>query len=341
MLESIKAVVNKWIQPIYEEILKTENTMPDASGAAKLEAVVNSIVGKFNIPYVPAFIETPMKQAAVRYLANLAVEKLNWLFNWNFKNVALSPEQTVKLASVTEAPLPALSEAAAASKSIDERIEMLCKDYKVAAAQAQPAVEEAAQPAVSLFERCLKFVGTAEGGKNYTGEANGSYIMKNPADKGGPTNMGITKATLLAACSQGIVKNNNLDILTKEEAAAIYKANYWDHYKWDAVPWPACLVLFDMTANHGGGGMTKITQRAANTLGYKLEVDGKFGPKTYEAVTRLAGAQPEEFTAELLMQRKKYYDEIAARDETQKNNLNGWHNRIEALTKAAGVKNPA
>jgi lysozyme family protein len=192
----------------------------------------------------------------------------------------------------------------------------------------------------SSWTKSLAFTVNVEGGKNYTGEANGKYTLKNPADKGGPTNRGITKDTLLAAYAQGIVKNDNLDILTADEAATIYKANYWDRYRWGEIPWPVCLALFDMTVNHGGGGMAKIVQRTANALGWKLEIDGKFGPKTFEAIVKISGAQPEGFTQELLVYRKRYYDDIIARDSSQEKNKNGWYNRLKALASATGVKSP-
>ena len=339
MLESIKTTVSQWIQPIYTKVLEVESTMSGASGAEKLEAVANAIAAKFDIPYVPAFIEDPMKRAAIKYLATLAVEKLNWIFDWNFKGVALSPEQVVKLASVTEAPIPEPL-IKASSLSLDERIETLLKDYQIQPEVAKPVEPESETVKMDVWGTCMAFVSAAEGGKNYTGEANGQYTMLNPADKGGPTNRGITKDTLLAAYAQGIVGINNLDTLTREEAEKIYKANYWDRYRWGEIPHPVCLVLFDMTVNHGGGGMAKIVQRAANALGWKLEVDGKFGPKTFESIQRTSEAQPKEFAEELLRQRKQFYDEIVARDETQKKNLNGWYNRIKRLAEAAGVASP-
>ena len=336
MLASVKATVSQWIQPIYMEILKVENTMGGAPGAEKLETVANVIAAKFDIPYVPAFIEEPMKRAAIKYLATLAVEKLNWLFNWDFKGVTLSPEQAVKLSAATEAPVPEPL-IKAGSLSLDERIETLLKDYQI---QSEPEPEIVSIFKEETWEKCMAFVSLAEGGKNYAGEANGKHALLNPADKGGPTNRGITKDALLAAYAQGIVGNSNFDTLTKEEAEAIYKVNYWDRYRWGEIPWPVCLVLFDMTVNHGGGGMAKIVKRAANALGWKLEVDGKFGPKTFESIQRTSEAQPKEFTEELLRQRKRFYDEIVARDETQKKNLTGWHNRTERLAKAAGAASP-
>jgi lysozyme family protein len=128
--------------------------------------------------------------------------------------------------------------------------------------------------------------------------------------------------------------------LTEAESATIYKANYWDRYRWGEIPWPVCLVLFDITVNHGGGGMAKIVQRTANALGWKLGVDGKFGPKTFEAIQRISEAQAAGFAQELLTFRKQCYDDIIARDSNQGKNKNGWYNRLKSLAAAAGVKSP-
>jgi lysozyme family protein len=239
------------------------------------------------------------------------------------------------------------SEEAPTPEEIDARIEELYQQYKVTPVtpvpvpipEDEPAAKDP-EPTPDLFAKALKFTANVEGGKNYTGEANGKYTMLNPADKGGPTNRGITRDTLLAAYAQGIVKNNNLDTLTAEEAAAIFKANYWDRYRWGEIPWPVCLVLFDITVNHGGGGMAKIVQKTANSLGWKLDVDGKFGPKTFEAIVRISAAQASVFAQELLAFRKRYYDDIIARDPGQKNNKHGWYNRIKTLAAAIGVKSP-
>jgi lysozyme family protein len=359
-------IIEKWKRVIMEQVLWVETELKSKTGAEKLEAVATRVAGLFNLPFVPDFIETPLKIAAIKYVVELFVEKLNWVTGWNFAGLALTDEQKNKLVEVAEAPIPVVSKAMSAASikneeaitpdEIDARINELYRQYKVVAVPPIPVpipedrATETAETAVTqsesqsvvedLFTRALKFTANVEGGKNYTGEANGKYTMLNPADKGGPTNRGITKNTLLAAYAQGIVKNDNLDVLTAEEAAAIYKANYWDKYRWGDIPWPVCLVLFDITVNHGGGGMAKIVQRTANTLGWKLEVDGKFGPKTFEAIKKISEAQASGFAQELLVLRKKYYDDIITRDSSQENNKNGWYNRIRALATAAGVKSP-
>ncbi|MGL5039999.1 MAG: glycosyl hydrolase 108 family protein [Aeromonas sp.] len=71
-----------------------------------------------------------------------------------------------------------------------------------------------------------------------------------------------------------------LDIknLTKDEAKAIFKKDWWDKYNMDA----ACSVmqyqLIDAIYNHGGKNAIKILQKAIGT-----DADGISGPKTIAA----------------------------------------------------------
>jgi lysozyme family protein len=81
-------------------------------------------------------------------------------------------------------------------------------------------------------------------------------------------------------------------------------------------------------------------QRTANALGWKLEVDGKFGPKTFEAIKQIPGGSESGFAQELLTFRKQYYDDIISRNPDQAKNKNGWYNRLKKLAAAAGVESP-
>jgi transcriptional regulator with XRE-family HTH domain len=71
-----------------------------------------------------------------------------------------------------------------------------------------------------------------------------------------------------------------------------------------------------------------------------LIVDGKWGPKTQEAVWALARQAPQEFGRLLLIKRKEYFDAIIARDQSQEVFRKGWYARVAALAREAGVPNP-
>lgn len=88
-------------------------------------------------------------------------------------------------------------------------------------------------------------------------------------DKGGLTKYGISKKAY-----------PDLDIagLTKDQAVAIYRRDYWDVNRCGDLPWWAALMVFDTGVNHGPGRAARWLQQ---TLG--VVVDGKIGDKTVAA----------------------------------------------------------
>ena len=93
----------------------------------------------------------------------------------------------------------------------------------------------------SNFDACLRFVLQYEGG-----------FVNHPADPGGATNLGITRATL-AAWRKRPVTVADVRALTRDEAAAIYRAKYWDAIGGDALPAGVDLLAFDIAVNMGVG----------------------------------------------------------------------------------------
>lgn len=173
------------------------------------------------------------------------------------------------------------------------------------------------------FERCLKVILGAEGG-----------YSDHPADKGGKTNMGITEGTLANAYSKGIVPHKDIKKLTRDEAANIYKVNYWVPSKAAEMAYPLCLLHFDAAVNHGLGGAAKLLQRTINRIkGPVLKVDGVVGPATIKEVRLIPSGNLIFFCVELLKTRKEYFEAIAQNNPSQKVFLKGWLNRVEALRK--------
>lgn len=165
----------------------------------------------------------------------------------------------------------------------------------------------------------------------------GGYV-NNPADKGGPTNRGITQGTLAAAYASGIVKHNNIKALTKSEAMSIYRARYWAPYYWGRYGEPVDMIMFDMTVNHGLGNAVRIAQRACASLGAFIVIDGKGGPKTRETLYTLAWKNGLVLSKMLITKRLAFYDRIVAARPSQKSFLKGWRNRTLALAKECGVR---
>ena len=89
------------------------------------------------------------------------------------------------------------------------------------------------------FEACLALTLKYEGG-----------YVNHPRDPGGPTNLGITIATLSdelgRAATIAEVRN-----LTRMTAASIYRKKYWNLIAGDALPSGVDALLFDIAVNSG------------------------------------------------------------------------------------------
>ena len=123
----------------------------------------------------------------------------------------------------------------------------------------------------SNFDRSLTLVLKHEGG-----------YVDHPKDPGGATNMGITIGTLRQWRSPKPVTKADVKALTRAEAAAIYRANYWRAVRGDELPLGIDYATFDFAVNSGIGRAVPFLQ---NALG--VNADGALGPKTL-AAARLA-----------------------------------------------------
>lgn len=162
--------------------------------------------------------------------------------------------------------------------------------------------------------------------------------MNDPLDRGGETNMGITKAVLNAAYTAKIVSHNDVRKLTKADATTIYQAKYWNPYNWGRYGEPVDMILFDITVNNGPGNMTKLAQRACVSLGQNIVIDGKWGPKTREALYTVAWWNGAALSKMLLVKRLNFYDSIVMSKPSQQKYLTGWRNRTNNLARKCGIR---
>jgi len=135
------------------------------------------------------------------------------------------------------------------------------------------------------FEHALENILKFEGG-----------YSNHPLDKGGPTNEGITLATLQDYYEDydygdfdddGAITVNDIKALdTPEEAAPIYKTYYWDKMMLDLMPGGVDFLMFDFGVNSGPKNATRILQRAINrtNISNPITVDGILGNHTFDCM---------------------------------------------------------
>src|SRR6478752_3259502 len=102
-------------------------------------------------------------------------------------------------------------------------------------------------------------------------------FVNNSSDRGGPTKYGITQGTLTASRGSSVSVQDVMD-LTEEEAANIYKSNYFKGLE-DVTELKVLEFLFDFAVNSGTGTAVKALQTVIGT-----PADGSFGPMSKAAL---------------------------------------------------------
>jgi hypothetical protein len=356
MLAKIKSAV-EWVRnlrvKVVEAVLLVEQEFAGKTGAEKRKAVVKKLDGMVKLPWLLDDV-IDADGMIIGYVADRVCETLNIFTDGDFADVTVDQD---KLAAVVDAPVGAVMSVKSAvpaseskQKTVDERLAELYKQYGVGMEAAEGARAEAAEETESAvvsddekWDRCIKVIGVAEGGANFD-VVDGKPVLKakNKYDKGGPTKYGVTQGTLAKAYADGVVGTADIVKLTKTEAERIFRVMYCDPYGWLDLPFEACLCMLDATINHGLGVAARIAQRACNFLAWSpaLTVDGKWGPKTREAVWALAHNDSLWFASTFLRYRKDYYDRVIKGDSSQEAFRKGWYNRLRMLAKACNVTSP-
>lgn len=162
----------------------------------------------------------------------------------------------------------------------------------------------------SNFDRSLMLVLKHEGG-----------WVDHPSDPGGATNMGITIGTLRQWRSPKPVTKADVKALTRTEAAAIYRANYWMAIRGDELPPGIDYATFDFAVHSGIGRAVPFLQ---NALG--VEADGALGPKTLAAAHSANAAA---VVADLCDRRLAWLKRLKAWPTFGK----GWSSRVAGVRK--------
>lgn len=121
----------------------------------------------------------------------------------------------------------------------------------------------------------------------------GGYV-NHPKDPGGETNWGISKRSY-----------PNLDIkhLTRDQAIAIYKRDYWDRIQGDVLPHSLAFQVLDFAINSGVGTAIRKLQSAAG-----VPEDGVLGPLTLSAIKSFSDADLSQL---LIAERLEFYTSLS------------------------------
>ena len=153
-----------------------------------------------------------------------------------------------------------------------------------------------------------------------------------PADRGGPTNYGITLARLQEWRKdfQPVVTADDVKAMTQDEARAIYRKHYIEIPGYLGIDEPRLFdLVVDCAVNHGPSRATKWLQEA---LG--VTQDGELGPRTLAALSRTW--QPRLYR-DIIASRIAFYGRIISRDHSQAVFASGWMNRAADFVRAQPI----
>lgn len=152
-------------------------------------------------------------------------------------------------------------------------------------------------------------------------KSEGGYV-KNPADPGGETNLGVTKGVWEEWVGHP-VSHDDMKALTHYRVAPLYKSMYWDKVRGDDLHTPIDYLVFDFAVNAG-------VMQASKTLQYALGItaDGVIGNETVEHANAMdVDTLIQKFTEE----KKAFYRSL----KTFSVFGTGWMNRIASVEQTA------
>lgn len=145
-------------------------------------------------------------------------------------------------------------------------------------------------------------------------------FVNHPNDKGGPTNHGITQATLAAYRGRPVTLDDVRN-LSATEAREIYLRDYVTGPGFDRIQHPLlryCVV--DFGVNSGTGRAARFLQQVAG-----VRQDGAVGPITLKAVNALDG---ERAAVRYIARRMRFVARIVGSNRSQAAFILGWTRRI-------------
>jgi len=168
----------------------------------------------------------------------------------------------------------------------------------------------------------------------------GGYV-NDPDDPGGPTNFGVTLATMrrlgLDLNGDSAIDTQDLQRLQPDRAADIFLRRYFDEPGLKKLPEMIQPPVFDMYVNAGSNAV-RILQKLLNDMGLLLVVDGKIGPQTIRTAHRAAILAPRHLADAYGIARRNYYYRLGDRRPASRKfarrrdgGKGGWIVRAEAF----------
>jgi len=167
------------------------------------------------------------------------------------------------------------------------------------------------QQSSARFDACMPFIFKAEGG-----------YSDNPADPGGPTNYGITLATLRAYEGDPNLTADAVKKLSPEKAKEIYRTAYWNRMQCGELPPGLDLEVFDFGVNSGPAESVKTLQRIVG-----VTQDGSIGPITLAPVGQF---NVDDLISRFAQARLAFYQSLNMPEFEQ-----GWATRVAQIQTAA------
>ena len=140
---------------------------------------------------------------------------------------------------------------------------------------------------------------------------------------GGQVGAGVCKGTKYGI-SAAQYPNVDIEDLTRDQAIAIYRSDYWAKIQGDALPPQLAMLVFDSAINNGVSRSVRFLQTA---LGVGVDGIISAGGETINAVTRRAAVDIDGLCDEVLAQRIYFM----ANDPDWRTFGLGWARRLAAL----------
>lgn len=150
-------------------------------------------------------------------------------------------------------------------------------------------------------------------------ELEGGYV-NHPADKGGPTNMGVTLTKFREVFGKAKTIAD-LQGMTEAQWRKIMKEGYWDKAQADYIENQSVAELIADWCVHSGPGILRKVQSIVGA-----GVDGIIGPKSLIAIN---ACNQKCLHCKVKDAREQYLRRIAETTPSQAVNLAGWLNRLK------------